>query len=370
MARVLVAFKTAGSTMLPLQKMDSLVSNYLQYRKKHFSVLKILFGNAVLFKALITGLVLLLGTSLVISRQITLGQFVASEIIIVLVVGSVEKLLSTADVIFDLLTALDKIGHITDIPLERRSGIKVNFHTLSDKGLEVDMKNLSFKYPDGGRHVLRNINLNFQPNEKVCLTGTNGSGKSTLVRLLSSYYTDFEGAFTLNKLSVRDLELNSIRDAIERNLIEDHIFDGTLLENIMMGRSAVQISDVYWAIDKLNMSDSINAFPEGLKTMMITGGKRFSESFLAKISVARCVVERPKLLLISDIYQQMDRSERLNLVAFLCDKSTPWTLVTVSHDPVVMAGCDRVIVLNEGQVVMEGPYETLVKDPRFQELAE
>jgi ABC-type bacteriocin/lantibiotic exporter with double-glycine peptidase domain len=368
-ARTLYAFKSAGSTNMPMQKMDYLVNNYLKYRKKHYKVLLNLYGNAVFFKAFITGLLLILGTSLVIDRQISLGQFVASEIIIVLVVNSVEKLISGTETVFDLLTAIEKMGHVTDLPLERQSGLQVNFHE-ENHGLDIKIQNLCYRYADGNKNVLKNLNLDIKANESICITGTNGSGKETLLKVLSAIFTDFEGSISYNGLSIRDLNLNSIRDAIERNLASDLIFDGTLLDNIVMGRAGITLQDVTWALENLRMNENIAELSEGFNTPMIAGGKRFSESFIAKLSVARCVVEKPKLLMITDIYRELHKSERMSAAAFLTDKNNPWTLLTISNDPMVMAACDRVIVLNEGEIVLSGKYQDLIKDSRFQEVVD
>ena len=368
-ARTLYAFKSAGSTNMPMQRMDYLVNSYLKYREKHYKVLLNLYGNAVFFKAFITGLLLILGTTLVIDRQISLGQFVASEIIIVLVVNSVEKLISGTETVFDLLTAIEKMGHVTDLPLERSKGLQVNFHE-QNHGLDIKIKNLCYRYADGNKLVLNNLNLEVKPNESVCITGMNGSGKETLLKILSAIFTDFEGSISYNDLSIKDIELNSIRDAIERNLATDLIFDGTMLDNIVMGRAGITLSDVQWALKNLNMNDNIAELDEGLSSQMIAGGKRFSESFIAKISVARCVVEKPKLLMINDIYRELHKSERMNAIAFLTDKTNPWTLLTISNDPMIMAACDRVVVLNEGIVVLDGNYKDLIKNLDFQDVVD
>ena len=368
-ARTLYAFKSAGSTNMPMQRMDYLVNSYLKYREKHYKVLLNLYGNAVFFKAFITGLLLILGTTLVIDRQISLGQFVASEIIIVLVVNSVEKLISGTETVFDLLTAIEKMGHVTDLPLERSKGLQVNFHE-QNHGLDIKVKNLCYRYADGNKLVLNNLSLEVKPNESICITGLNGSGKETLLKILSAIFTDFEGSISYNDLSIKDIELNSIRDAIERNLATDLIFDGTMLDNIVMGRVGVSLQDVQWALKNLHMNDNISELEEGLSSQMIAGGKRFSESFIAKISVARCVVEKPKLLMINDIYRELHKSERMSAIAFLTDKANPWTLLTISNDPMIMAACDRVVVLNEGKIVIDGNYKDLIKNPDFQDVVD
>ena len=368
-ARTLYAFKSAGSTNLPMQRMDYLVNNYLKYRKKHFNVLLILFGNAVFFKAFITGLLLILGTALVIDRQITLGQFVAFEIIIVLVVNSVEKLIGSIETVFDLLTAVEKMGTVTDLPLERQTGLNYDFNQHSE-GMAIKLQNLSYKYPDGNKKVLKNLNLDVRPNESICITGTNGSGKETLLKILSAIFTEYEGSVSYNGISIRDLDLNAVRDAIERNLAVDLIFDGSLIDNVVMGRKNITFEDLQWALRSLNMQDVIAELPDGLSTQMIAGGKRFSESFIAKVSVARCVVEKPKLLMITDIYRELHKAERMKCISFLADKQNPWTLLTISNDPMVMAACDRVLVMNEGEIVLDGPFDQLMKNDKFMSLVD
>ncbi|UFH56130.1 ABC transporter transmembrane domain-containing protein [Spirosoma sp. KNUC1025] len=104
-------------TLEPIDKMDNLVANYLKYRNQHFSVLKRFFYSGVAYKTIITGGLLILGTTLVVGREMSLGQFVAAELIIVLITSAVDKLISGIDTVFDMLTAVEKIGSITDMPL-------------------------------------------------------------------------------------------------------------------------------------------------------------------------------------------------------------------------------------------------------------
>lgn len=118
LARDLTAYRQEADSLEAIDKMDDLVANYLKYRNDHYRVLKQFFYNAVAFKAIITGSLLVVGTALVVERQMTLGQFVAAELVIVLITSAVEKLIMSIDVIFDLLTAVEKLGSVTDLPLE------------------------------------------------------------------------------------------------------------------------------------------------------------------------------------------------------------------------------------------------------------
>jgi ABC-type bacteriocin/lantibiotic exporter with double-glycine peptidase domain len=134
-----------------------------------------------------------------------------------LVVNSVEKLIGSIETVFDLLTAVEKMGTVTDLPLERQTGLNYDFNQHSE-GMAIKLQNLSYKYPDGNKKVLKNLNLDVRPNESICITGTNGSGKETLLKILSAIFTEYEGSVSYNGISIRDLDLNAVRDAIERNL--------------------------------------------------------------------------------------------------------------------------------------------------------
>jgi ABC-type bacteriocin/lantibiotic exporter with double-glycine peptidase domain len=118
LARDLPTVRSQIDTLEPIDRMDDLVAHYLTYRNAHFRVLKRFFYSGIAFKTIVTGGLLILGTTLVVGRQMTLGQFVASELVIVLITGAVEKLISGIDTVFDMLTAVEKIANVTDLPLE------------------------------------------------------------------------------------------------------------------------------------------------------------------------------------------------------------------------------------------------------------
>ncbi|WP_020607064.1 ABC transporter transmembrane domain-containing protein [Spirosoma spitsbergense] len=123
MAGDLPAYRYQQSKTETINKMDDLVAGYILHRNRHFNVLKRFFYSAVAFKTVVTGGLLILGTTLVVGRQMSLGQFVAAELIIVLITSSVDKLMSGIDTVFDMLTAVEKIGYVTDLPLEETDTI-------------------------------------------------------------------------------------------------------------------------------------------------------------------------------------------------------------------------------------------------------
>lgn len=360
MARTLYSFKLAGNTVLPLRKTDYLVNNYLENRSSHFKILISQYSFILLFKAIITGGLLILGTILVIQREITLGQFVASEVIIILVLASVEKIIMYMDVVYDMLTAVDKISHVTDLPLENTGGIDIPETQLKD-GYEVKMDDVSYTYPGGRYPSLKNITLNVDKGQSLCISGGSGSGKTTLTNIIAGIHQNYSGIMTYNGYSLRDLDATYIRDRIGKNVSQEDIFEGTILENILVGKPTSDIKNALDAIDDVGLKHEINKLENGLNTEMLAGGKGFSSSFVNKLVLARCLAKRPAMLILNDFFNNFSKRERLELINLVTDKKRKWTLIVVSNDPLVMAACDDVLFLSEGEQKAHGPFEVLIK---------
>jgi ABC-type bacteriocin/lantibiotic exporter with double-glycine peptidase domain len=316
------------------------------------------------FKTLVIGGLLILGTFLVVDRQISLGQFVATEIIIVLLTSSVEKLIQSIDTIFDSLTAVEKLGYVTDMPLEREHGFRFKPSDQS-RGLHLQVSDLKYRYPGNDKYSLDGISFELAPHESLCVTGSNGSGKNTLFRVLSGMLTDYRGGIQFNGISLKDLNVVSLRSYMEQNSTIDDIFEGSILQNITMGREEISLSDLEWVLNALNLNMEISKLKDGLSSQMLPGGRRYSESFITKITLARCMVSRPRVLMLDDTLQNLHTKEKKRIIDLLTDKNSPWSLIILSNDPFIMQACDRVLVLNEGKVVTTGPFEEIKEQPAF-----
>ena len=365
LARALASFKLAGNTDLPIRKTDYNVNNYLKYRKTHFSILVTQFSFIVLFKALITGGLLIMGTLLVIDRKITLGQFVAAEIVIILILNAVEKIIMYMDVVYDLLTAVDKVAHVTDIAIERTGGM--DFARMDPRGFDIRTKDLNYRYPESDRYALENINLQINPGQIVCISGPGNAGKTTLANVLTGFYTDFNGVATINQYSLRDLDLAHLRDQVAKNISQEDLFDGTLLENLAVGKANTTVEHVIEAIHSVGLSDDINRLPLGLETPIVSGGKGLPHTMVQKLILARCLSKRPKLIVLNDFFTALTKSDKMKLLSCLIREDRTWTLIVISNDPLIMSACENIIVMEDGKIKSEGTFEALLKGGELQE---
>ncbi|MFT7188775.1 MAG: ABC-type bacteriocin/lantibiotic exporter with double-glycine peptidase domain, partial [Sediminicola sp.] len=201
-ARSLVSFKLSGMTSHALTKNDELVEDYLVARENHFRILVIQFIQMIGFKVLVTGGLLLIGGLLVLNQEMNIGQFVAAEIIILLVINSVEKLIRGLETIYDLLTSIEKLGQVVDKELDPQDG---ETPLTAEMELTLELDNVSFSVEGSNRNIIDEVSLKILPKTKTLIVGPNSSGKSTLLRLISGLLTPTEGTIFVNDVSLNNI---------------------------------------------------------------------------------------------------------------------------------------------------------------------
>lgn len=364
LARSMTTFKLAGGSDLPIEKTDELVSKYLDNRKKHFRILLVQYGNIVGFKTIITGALLLLGSILVIDNRINIGQFVAAEIVVILIMASVEKLILSMETIYDVLTAAEKIGNIADLPLDGESGL--SFKEIdTGQGLEVELNEVSFKFEDAEQPTLDNLSLKLQAGEKLCIAGYNSSGKATLIQIITGLHTDFQGALSYNGFPLKSLNLASLRNHIGDHSTKEDIFKGSILENICLGHEDIKLQDVIWAAENVGLKAFIQQSPKGYETILLSGGRNIPRSIQRKIILARSIVAKPKLLTIEGFSNYIQKEDQEKILDFITSKNAPWTLAIVTNNPNYAARCDRIIIMDKGSIIASGTPDEMAQNPHF-----
>ena len=344
MARSSVGFKLAGEGDLPLQRVNKYSKDYIESRDAHFKILKYQYTLMVAFKVLVAAGLLVVGSILVMQQQMNIGQFVAAEIIILLVMSSVEKLIQSLETIYDLLASIEKVAQVTDLEMERNEGMSLDGDEL-ENGLAVEIKDLSFSYPYESEMIIKDLNLRVEPGQNVMLTGNSNEGKSTLLYLLSNLYSPNQGSVILNDLPVKNYHPQKLREVVSGFFMNDSLFEGTVLENITMGRDRATIENVKWALKNVGLTKYIKSLPDGLSTIISPQGKQFSKGVIDKILLARSIADRPKLLLLKDVFASMGELEKDEIVDFLTDKANGWTLFLVSNSNSIKEKMDRILVV-------------------------
>lgn len=346
-ARSLISFKLSGSTSLAMNRNDKLTKQYLDYRENHFKVLVLQFILMIGFKVLVTAGLLVIGGLLVLNQQMNIGQFVAAEIIILLVIASVEKLITGLESVYDLLTSLEKIGNVVDKQLEPQEG---SSPFDGDEPLHMELDEVSYTTPEG-EEVLNSISFHIEQKDRILLNGHSGSGKSTLLKVISNLMPPTSGAIYVNDVSIKGMYPNKFRTHIGQVLPEQTPFEGTFLENITFGNEAVSQEKLYGVLKDIGLLEFVKQQPLGINTMLYPEGQQIPYTVAKRIVLARAIINDPKLLLLKDPLEHFEPDEALRIATYLTSPERPWALVVVSRDEKWSKSCNKIINLKKGTVI-------------------
>ena len=346
-ARAVVSFKLSGKTSLAINKNDELVNDYLIARESHFRILVIQFIQMIGFKVVVTAGLLLIGGLLVLNQEMNIGQFVAAEIIILLVIASVEKLILGLESFYDVLTSLEKMGQIVDKELELQDGDKPEF----TEDFDIELDKVSYKVPNKEDKILSDISLKIKPKSRLLIKGESGAGKSSLLRLIAGVIEPTTGKVYLDKYMLSNINLNHYRSHLGLSLSDETPFEGTIRENITFGNPEISDEQLMWAIENVGLYQFIKESPKGLNTILYPEGKQISFTIAKKIVLARAIVTKPRVLILEDPLEQFEPSEVKKITNFLTDKTNPWALVVVSRNNDWSASCTQVITLKKGEII-------------------
>lgn len=343
-ARSLVSFKLSGRTQLAMLRNDELTAGYLEARESHFRVLVSQFIQMIGFKIFVTAGLLIIGGLLVLNQQMNIGQFVAAEIIILLIISSVEKLIRGLETFYDVLTSLEKIGQVVDKGLEKQTGIDP-FKNNPDLHLELD--DIQYTTPEGGK-ILRDINLSIKQKDRIIFEGSSGSGKTTLLKLLSGLVSPSGGSLYINDTSIKGVMLNEYRAYVGQVLPEQSTFEGTILENITFGNDNISNEQLNTTLKNVGLLSFIKNQPNGINTMLYPEGHRLSFTVTKRIVLARAIIHNPKLLLLKDPLEHFEEDEAEEIISYLTAPERPWALIVSTRGKQWQKHCTQTIVISDG----------------------
>lgn len=348
-SRTVISFKLSGKTKLAMQKSDFLVNEYLNSREKHFKILILQFLQMIGFKVLVTAGLLLIGGFLVLDQRMNIGQFVAAEIIILLVINSVEKLILGLESFYDVLTSIEKLGQVVDKPIEVQEGELIN----PDAALTIELKDVVYKVSERNIPIIQDVSFTINPKDRILIEGESGSGKSSLLQLISGVIMPSSGYIYVNNLSMESLFINEYRANLGLSLTGETPFEGTIRENITFGDNGISDNSIYEIFENLSLTEFLKQQAQGLNTIIKPEGKQMAYTTAKKLVLARAIIKKPKVLILENPLDQFYIQEALQIIDFLTKKSQPWSLIVVSNNESWKTNCNKRITLQKGTIVYQ-----------------
>ena len=345
LARSPVAFKLGTGPEWAVERGDHVAREYLSARETHFRIVirQVIFALAL--QAIASTVLLGLGGYLVIAGQLTLGQLVAAELIVTVVIGSFTKIGKLLESFYDLLASMDKLGHLIDLPLEQEG---TESSAPSHQPATLQLRDVCYSYHQSGRMLFENINLDFQAGDKVAIVGPSGSGKSTLLDLLQGLRFPESGSVTIDDVDTRVARTASLRPTIA--FVRDiDIVCGTVLENLRMGRHSLSAAKVSEALRNVGLLEEVARLPLGLNTPLLPSGAPLSRGQAYRLVLARAIAASPRLLLVDGVLDGMEIGLRIKIAGVLLNRQAPWTAVVVSQCDDVVDAAQRVVPLEHSE---------------------
>lgn len=300
------------------------------------------------------------GAYLVARGEVTTGAMVAVGILLGRCLQPISGLVNLMVRVHQVRTSAQTLERIMTLPVDRPAD--TSFVNLEKHTGDIVCENLQFSYT-GNDHLALNVaSLKITPGEKIAVLGRTGSGKSTLVRLLSGLYQPTRGRIRLDGVDIQQVDPTRLRETVGYLTQDVKLFAGTLKENLLLGCGPVSDDELMAAIKFSGVERVIAQHPLGLGMPIYEGGGGLSGGQKQSVGIARLILCKPQILLLDEPTASMDQQTESELIAKLGWVRNPEvTLIVVTHKPTMLAWADRIIVMDQGQIVADGPKDSVLR---------
>jgi ABC-type multidrug transport system fused ATPase/permease subunit len=298
------------------------------------------------------------GGLIVIAGQLTLGELVAFYAYLLQIVGPVRQggfLMSMAS---RAAASSERVVEVLETPIDVSS--PPDALELDDLHGEVEFQDVSCEYHPG-RAVLEHVSFTAEPGHTIALVGATGSGKTTVANLIPRFYDVTEGRVLIDRVDVRDVNLNSLRRQIGIVMQETTLFSGTIRENIAFGKADATDDDIDWAARSARADEFIARLPDGYDTLVGERGVSLSGGQKQRVAIARALLMDPKILILDEFTSAVDAATERLIRAALQELMRNRTTFVIAHRLSTVRAADMILVLQNGRLVDIGTHEELLE---------
>jgi ATP-binding cassette subfamily B multidrug efflux pump len=300
-------------------------------------------------------LILIFGSIFVIKGNLTIGEFVAFNAYIILLLDPMIRIGNFFVSKKRAQVQNERVEEIKSYPVDiQNTGTQ---HAATDHAISADR--ISFRYSDKSPFVLDGISIHIPTGRKIGIAGTVGSGKTTLMKLLMRIADSTEGTLQIGDINLRTMELASVRKLFGYIPQDPVLFSDTLYNNIVLGRE-FSPSRIDEALELARLTDFVKRAPKGLSTMIGERGLQLSGGEKQRVAIARAVIDQPKILIFDDATSNLDAETEKELITGL-SRAVDATIVIISHRLSILSICDHIYVVDKGKIVEQGTHRSLLR---------
>ena len=306
------------------------------------------------------GAVIGLGSYLIVQGKLTAGQFVSFITALIMLYTPIKGLGNNAKSMTTCLCAMERVVS----KLDKKSGIidkpnAINFPEFKDK---ITFENINFEYKKD-KPVLKNISFEVPKGETIALVGNSGGGKTTIVNLLPRFYKLKKGAIKIDGISINDIKLNDLREHIAIVFQDNFLFEGTIRDNILLGKLDATEAELHNAIKNSYLEDFINSLENGLDTQIGERGVLLSGGQKQRIGIARAFLKNAPILILDEATSALDNQAEHIVQQAIDNLMKDRTVFVIAHRLSTIQNANRIAVINQGYLTELGTHDELLKIP-------
>lgn len=312
--------------------------------------------------------ILWIGSYQVIKGEISVGQLLTYNALLAYFLDPIQNLINLQSSIQTALVAADRLGEILTLELEKKKDEDKKIKPATLKGT-IELKNVDFRY--GKRDLLlKNINMTIKKGEKIALVGESGSGKTTLAKLLLGFYTNEKGDLEINGNNIKDINISWLRKKISYISQSTFFFSGSIYENLCLGKEdEISIEEIVDCAKLTRSHDFINQLPLRYNTMLEENAANISGGQRQRLAITRALLKKPDILIMDEATSNLDSVTEKSISDAIYDICKDITVIIIAHRLSTIMKCDKIYVLNDGEIVESGNHRELIQlQGRYYEL--
>ena len=340
------------------QKFEKDNINFFSVKKRSYKLMGLFSTTTRLFDGIMYATVVIVGSIFMINGKITPGDLVAYLLYVTTFIATIRRIIEFSEQFQRGMTGIERFLEIMDADIEifdEPDAIELK----NPKG-NIELKNVSFEYPDDHNRVFTGLNLDIKSGEKIAFVGPSGGGKTTLCNLIPRFYDINGGEILIDGKNIKSYTLKSLRDNIGMVQQEVYLFSGTVFENISYGKPGASLEEVIEAAKKAGAHEFITALKDGYDTYVGERGVKLSGGQKQRISIARVFLKNPPIIILDEATSALDNESEFAVARSLAKLSEGRTTITIAHRLSTIRKSDRIMVLTDEGIVEQGTHSELL----------
>lgn len=351
--------KSFANEAIEEEKFDKGNKKFLEIKKRSYECMAAFATSNRIFDGLMYIIVVIIGALQIREGRLTAAEFTAYLLYANMLLNSIRRIVEFTEQFQRGMTGIERFFEIMDVPCEITDSPDAK--PLGEVKGAVSFEDVGFHYGDNDHDVLRHLNLQVRAGESVALVGPSGSGKTTLCNLLPRFYDVTEGRIRIDGKNIKDVTLQSLRNAVGMVQQEVYLFSGSVYDNIVYGKPGASKEEVIAAAKMAGAHDFISALPDGYDTFVGERGVKLSGGQKQRISIARVFLKNPPILILDEATSALDNESERLVQQSLEKLAKGRTVFTIAHRLTTIRGADTIWVLTDKGVEEQGSHSELMK---------